>query len=61
MIGELDTIGTGLWRLRFTRQLTHPADKVWRAITKPDHLAAAVASRTCWANDHWWPSGSCTP
>src|ERR671934_114473 len=24
------------WRLRFTRQLAHPPDKVWRAVTEPD-------------------------
>jgi uncharacterized protein YndB with AHSA1/START domain len=28
------------WRLRFTRQLAHPPDKVWRALTEPEHLAA---------------------
>ena len=26
------------WRLRFTRRLSHPPDKVWRAITERDHL-----------------------
>ncbi|SDC08815.1 SRPBCC domain-containing protein [Actinokineospora iranica] len=30
--------------LRFTRALAHPPDKVWRAITEPDHLA------------HWFPA-----
>src|SRR5205085_9932689 len=28
------------WRLRFTRHLAHPPDKVWRALTEPEHLAA---------------------
>jgi uncharacterized protein YndB with AHSA1/START domain len=27
-------------RLRLTRRLAHPPDKVWRALTEPDHLAA---------------------
>src|SRR4051794_32931007 len=26
-------------RLRFTRRLAHPPEKVWRAITEPEHLA----------------------
>lgn len=30
----------GRWQLRFTRQLPHPPDTVWRAITEPEHLAA---------------------
>ena len=28
------------WQLRFTRRLPHPPDKVWRALTEPEHLAA---------------------
>ena len=28
------------WTLRFTRRLAHPMDKVWRAVTEPEHLAA---------------------
>jgi uncharacterized protein YndB with AHSA1/START domain len=28
------------WTLRFTRQLPHPPEKVWRAITEPEHLSA---------------------
>jgi uncharacterized protein YndB with AHSA1/START domain len=27
------------WRLTFTRRLPHPPDKVWRAVTEPEHLA----------------------
>jgi uncharacterized protein YndB with AHSA1/START domain len=27
-------------RLRFTRSLAHPPEKVWRAITEPEHLEA---------------------
>ena len=28
------------WRLTFTRRLAHPQDKVWRAVTEPEHLKA---------------------
>src|ERR1700730_9036268 len=27
------------WRLTFTRRLPHPPEKVWRAVTEPEHLA----------------------
>jgi uncharacterized protein YndB with AHSA1/START domain len=36
MYAELEDIG----RLRFTRRLPHPPEKVWAAITEPEHLAA---------------------
>jgi uncharacterized protein YndB with AHSA1/START domain len=26
------------WRVRFTRALPHPPEKVWRALTEPEHL-----------------------
>lgn len=39
MDGQLEQSG-GQWRLRFTRKLLHPPDKVWRALTEPEHLAA---------------------
>lgn len=39
MNGTLEDLG-GRWRLRFTRELAHPQDKVWRAITRPEHLGA---------------------
>jgi uncharacterized protein YndB with AHSA1/START domain len=26
------------WTLRFTRRLAHPREKVWRAVTEPEHL-----------------------
>ena len=38
-LGTLEQAGTG-WRLRFTRELHHPAERVWRAVTEPGHLAA---------------------
>ena len=28
------------WTLTFTRMLAHPREKVWRAVTEPEHLAA---------------------
>jgi uncharacterized protein YndB with AHSA1/START domain len=28
------------WQLRFERHLAHPQEKVWRAITEPEHIAA---------------------
>jgi uncharacterized protein YndB with AHSA1/START domain len=33
------------WRLRFSRHLAHPPDKVWRAITEPDYLQAWFPQR----------------
>ena len=39
MYGTLKYLDDGRWRLRFTRTLHHPVDKVWRAITEPEHLA----------------------
>ena len=37
--GKLEDLG-GQWRLRFTRQLAHPQERVWRAITEPEHMRA---------------------
>jgi uncharacterized protein YndB with AHSA1/START domain len=42
--GTVERLDDGLWRLRFTRTLPYPKEKVWRAITEPDHLA------------HWFPT-----
>jgi uncharacterized protein YndB with AHSA1/START domain len=44
MYGTLEQREDGGWQLRFTRTLRHPVEKVWRAITEPEHLA------------HWFPS-----
>jgi uncharacterized protein YndB with AHSA1/START domain len=30
----------GTWQLRFERTLAHPPEKVWRALTEPEHLEA---------------------
>jgi uncharacterized protein YndB with AHSA1/START domain len=43
-LGELSRAGDR-WQLRFTRHLSHPPDKVWRAITEPEHLAAWFPQR----------------
>ncbi len=37
--GQLDQDG-GRWRLRFVRSLPHPPEKVWRALTEPEHVSA---------------------
>jgi uncharacterized protein YndB with AHSA1/START domain len=44
MYGTLEQLDDGRWRLRFTRTFAHPPEKVWRAITEPEHLA------------HWFPT-----
>jgi uncharacterized protein YndB with AHSA1/START domain len=38
-LGKLEPAGDR-WQLRFVRDLPHPPEKVWRAITEPEHLAA---------------------
>lgn len=37
MQGELEQVGDR-WRLRFTRSLAHAPEKVWRAVSDPEHL-----------------------
>lgn len=37
-IGTLEPHGDR-WRITFTRRLSHPPEKVWRAVTEPEHLA----------------------
>lgn len=44
MLGRLEQDELGRSRLRFTRELAHPRDMVWRAVTLPEHLA------------HWFPT-----
>ncbi len=39
MYGSLDQLDDGRWQLRFERTLPHPPEKVWRALTEPQHLA----------------------
>lgn len=38
-LGLLEQVGDG-WQLRFVRWVPHPPDKVWRALTEPEHLVA---------------------
>jgi uncharacterized protein YndB with AHSA1/START domain len=44
--GILEDLG-GRWRLRFTRELAHPQEKVWRAITEPEHMQAWFPQHVC--------------
>lgn len=53
MNGTLEDLG-GRWRLRFTRELAHPPEKVWRAVTEPQHLAAWFPQRI---SGEWVPGG----
>jgi uncharacterized protein YndB with AHSA1/START domain len=39
MYGTLEQLDDGRFQLRFTRTLAHPLERVWRAITEPEHLA----------------------
>jgi uncharacterized protein YndB with AHSA1/START domain len=39
-LGSLSTRKDGRFALRFERMLSHPIDKVWRAITEPEQLRA---------------------
>ena len=43
-LGHVEPSGDG-WELRFVRHLGHPVDKVWRAITEPEHLKAWFPQR----------------
>jgi uncharacterized protein YndB with AHSA1/START domain len=44
MYGTVEQVEDGRWQLRFERTLPHPPEKVWRALTEPEHLA------------HWFPT-----
>jgi uncharacterized protein YndB with AHSA1/START domain len=44
MNGDLEQAGD-LWRLRFRRELAHPPERVWRAVTEPGHLDAWFPQR----------------
>ncbi len=39
MYGTVQQLDDGRWQLRFRRTLRHPPERVWRAITEPEHLA----------------------
>ncbi|MEQ1786728.1 MAG: SRPBCC domain-containing protein [Acidimicrobiales bacterium] len=34
------TVTDGIWTLSYVRHLAHPPEKVWRAITESEHIAA---------------------
>jgi uncharacterized protein YndB with AHSA1/START domain len=36
--GQLEQLEDGSSRLRFTRELSHPIERVWLAVTEPEHL-----------------------
>jgi uncharacterized protein YndB with AHSA1/START domain len=38
-LGTLTQVDDDRWAIRFTRHLPHPIEKVWRAISEPEHLA----------------------
>jgi uncharacterized protein YndB with AHSA1/START domain len=42
--GQLSESG-GRWQLRFERRLAHPQEKVWRALTEPEHRDAWFPQR----------------
>ena len=44
MYGTLEMTDSGRPRIRFERTFAHPPEKVWLAITEPEHLA------------HWFPT-----
>lgn len=54
--GELEDLG-GRWRLCFTRELAHPQERVWRAITEPEQLAAWFPQRI---SGEWIPGARLT-
>jgi uncharacterized protein YndB with AHSA1/START domain len=44
-LGHVERTGDGRVQLQFTRRFRHPPEKVWRALTEPDHLAAWFPTR----------------
>jgi uncharacterized protein YndB with AHSA1/START domain len=44
MDGRLEAVGDK-WHIRFRRRLDHPPEKVWRAVSEPEHLAAWFPQR----------------
>ncbi len=55
-MGKLEDLG-GRWQLRFTRELAHPQEKVWRAITEPEHMQAWFPQHV---SGEWVPGGRLT-
>lgn len=65
--GTVETLDDGRWRLHFTRTLQRPVERVWRAITESEHLAAwfpctIEGERRAGAPLHFtFPSGEADP
>ena len=53
--GQLSESG-GRWQIRFERRLAHPRDKVWRALTEPEHRDAWFRQRI--ETDGNWVAGA---
>ena len=53
MNGTLEDLG-GRWRLRFVRELDHPPDRVWRALTEAEHLRTWFPDEV---DGEWVPGG----
>lgn len=53
--GLLDRPGDQ-WQVRFTRRLAHPREKVWRALTEPEHRDAWFPQRI--EADRGWVAGA---
>lgn len=54
MDGELEPVDGG-WRLVFRRRLPHPPERVWRALTGAEHLAAWFPQRI---EGEWLPGAT---
>lgn len=39
-LGSMEQRDDGRWQVRFVRRLAHPRERVWRALTDDEHLAA---------------------
>jgi uncharacterized protein YndB with AHSA1/START domain len=44
--GRLERVGDDQWQIRFSRTFAHSPEKVWRAITDPEHRKAWFPDRS---------------
>jgi uncharacterized protein YndB with AHSA1/START domain len=51
-LGSLEPAGDR-WRLRFTRRLPHPPEKVWRALIEPEHQRAWFPATIVVEGNQW--------
>ncbi|TMD22380.1 MAG: hypothetical protein E6I99_10200 [Chloroflexi bacterium] len=56
MEGQLEQ-RNGRWQLTFVRKLPHSPEKVWKALTEPEHLKGWFPG----GPDHRWPYGHLRP